>query len=206
MFQGFFARPSGTGGGLNVYMFRPQRIWHALRLVCHERDYAIARTRVILDQVLHPGDPWLTRDAIRFLEGYLRPEMCGFEFGSGRSTKWFARRIARLVSVEDDPVWFQRVQGEVKNLTVDYRFASTVAGWQEYVGQVLAFPDTTFDFILIDGSCRDRCIAAAAAKVKLGGIVILDNADERRDVLPLKSFKRYSTSNGVWRTDIYTKI
>lgn len=206
MLKDFFTRPSGTGSKLNIYMFEPSRIRHALHLVLHEPSYAIARTRIIIDQLLHPNDPWLTREAISFFDGYLRSDMCGFEFGSGRSTRWLARRMARLISIEDDPSWFQRVRRDVENLNVDYRFASTAAGCREYVSQLLAFPDATFDLILIDGSCRDRCISAAATKIKPGGIVVLDNADEIRDVQPLQQFDKYSTNNGVWRTDIYTRL
>lgn len=205
MLRSFFAVPNGVGSGLNIYMFSPRRLGHLLRLVIHERAYFVARCRVILDQLLHPNDPWLTRDAIRFLERYLRRDMHAFEFGSGRSTKWFAQRVARLVSVEDDPVWYQRVNRELAGMDVDYRFAATTDGAGEYVGHLLSFPDATFDVVVIDGSCRSAAIAAAARKVKRGGVIVVDNADERYDLNPVREFSRHSTSNGVWQTDIYAR-
>lgn len=206
MFQRFFSKPYGTGSGLNIYMFRPSRIWHIAHLLLREPNYVAARIAVILDQLLHPHDPWLTREAIDFLKSYFRPDMRGFEFGSGRSTKWLARRVAHLVSVEDNATWYRRVKGEVENSNVNLRFAPTSVGCEEYINQLLMFPDSSFDFILIDGSYRDRCIAAAVEKVKPGGIIILDNADARLDVRPFRGFRRYSTDNGVWKTDVYTRV
>jgi len=92
-------------------------------------------------------------------------------------------------------------------MDVEYRFAATTSGCAEYVNQLLAFPDATFDFIMVDGSCRDPCISLASVKVKPGGIIVVDNADECHDLSPLHGgFARYSTDNGVWRTDIYTRL
>jgi hypothetical protein len=206
MIRRFFQRPVGVGSGLNVRMFGVRRVGHALKLFLNDKPFFIARCRVILDQLLHPNDPWLTRDSIEYLERFLRKDMHGFEFGSGRSTKWFARRVMRLVSVEDDRTWYQRVKKNLAGSNVDYRFAETTSGCMEYVNQLQSFPDETFDFIIIDGSCRDACIHAAATKVKRKGIVVLDNADEERDVSPLQEFACFSTSNGVWKTDIYVRL
>lgn len=205
MFRGFFSAPNGVGSGLNIYMFSPKRLGHLLHLVVHERAYFLARCRVILDQLLRPHDPWLTRDAIDLLKGYLRADMHAFEFGSGRSTRWLAARVGRLVSVEDDPVWYERVKRDLAGTSVDYRFAATTNGADDYVGQLLAYPDASFDLIVIDGSCRNACIAAAACKINPGGIIVIDNADQRYDLSPLDGFDRRSTSNGVWQTDIYIR-
>src|SRR5215472_12937868 len=206
MLRDFFEQPCGVGTGLNIRMFSPRRLKHLWKLLLHERRYLVARGRVIFDQLRHPSDPWLTRDAIEFLQQYLRQNMYGFEFGSGRSTKWLARRIGRLVSVEDNPIWYRRITQELVGLDVDYRFASSSIGCEGYVGPLLAFPDETFDFIIIDGNWRDACVAAAARKVKRSGIIVIDNADERRDVSPLGEFTRYPTDNGVWQTDIYVRV
>ena len=54
--------------------------------------------------------PWFSYAAIDFLEDYLDPSLAVFEYGSGGSTLFFARRAASVVSVEDNPEWFNRVQ------------------------------------------------------------------------------------------------
>lgn len=205
MFRGLFERPNGVGARVNIYMLGPKAVCNALRILIFDTPYFISRVNVIIYQLAHPNAPWLTSAANRFLTSYLKQDMVGFEFGSGWSTSWLARRINRLVSIEDDPVWHRRVQIETRNLAVDYRFASTTSGCAEYVGHLASFSDETFDVIVIDGSCRDQCIAAAAAKVKKGGIVVVDNSDMLLDLRPLAGFRRHSTDNGVWKTDIYVR-
>lgn len=205
MLRGLFERPNGVGSSLNIYMFRPKAIHHAIRTLIFDTPYFFARVKVIFYQLAHPNAPWLTSAAIRFLTSYLKKDMCGFEFGSGRSTKWLARRIDRLVSIEDDPVWYRRVQIDTRNLGVDYRFASTKSGCGEYIGHLTSFGDETFDLIVVDGSCRNQCIAACATKVRKRGVVVVDNSDMPLDLSPLAEFHRRSTGNGVWKTDIYIR-
>ena len=202
MWSDFLRKPSGVGASVNVYMFRPQRLWHAVKLLILEPSYFFARTAVLIYQMRHPDAPWLTSAAVSYLNDYLTQDMRGFEWGSGRSTKWFAKRVGKLVSVEDDQSWFNRVRSD-RLLNVDYRYAPTNEGCKSYFGQITEFPDGFFDFVLVDGSCRDLCIRAVASKVRSGGLIVVDNADSNIDVSPLASLVRIPTDNGVWRTDIY---
>jgi hypothetical protein len=55
----------------------------------------------------HPDAPWLAKSAILLLDSYLKPGDIGFEWGSGRSTLWFAQRVAHLYSVEDNRDWYE---------------------------------------------------------------------------------------------------
>lgn len=204
MFNTFFRKPYGVGSSLNIHMFRPDRVAHALRLALVERDYFYARCRVLAYQALHPHDPWLTERAIRFIKEFLTQEMTVVEFGSGRSTRWLARRVRRLISVEDDPIWQAQVAPRLRGLNVAYHLARK-GDAASYLAPLLEIPDASADMILVDGSHRDRCVAAASHKVKPGGIIVVDNADLQIDVAPLDHFTRIETSNGVWRTDIYRR-
>lgn len=88
--------------------------------------YVVNRIALGNYQRTHPEAPWLTPAAIALLERMLLPTDRGLEFGSGRSTLWFARRIGRLISVEDDPAWHDRISRQLKELSlgnVDYLFA-----------------------------------------------------------------------------------
>ena len=46
-----------------------------------------------------PERPWLVPAAIRWLRRRIRSEWSILELGAGRSTPWFARRAARLISL-----------------------------------------------------------------------------------------------------------
>jgi predicted glycoside hydrolase/deacetylase ChbG (UPF0249 family) len=71
------------------------------------------RHKMEIGQVLIPL-PWFAYDAIDYLETILRPDFVGLEYGSGGSTLWFARRIARITSVEHDGKWWAYVLAEMK--------------------------------------------------------------------------------------------
>jgi hypothetical protein len=49
--------------------------------------------------------PWFTYPAIRFLQRLVRPDWRVLEYGSGNSTRWWAKRVVQVVAVEHDPAW-----------------------------------------------------------------------------------------------------
>jgi hypothetical protein len=61
----------------------------------------------------HPVDdriPWMTFEAIRFLDNFVTADSHVFEWGMGGSTLFFLDRTPKVVSVDHDPVWFERLQ------------------------------------------------------------------------------------------------
>jgi predicted O-methyltransferase YrrM len=52
--------------------------------------------------------------------------------------------------------------------------------FERYVRQIEAWPDGSFDLVLVDGRARPGCVAAAIPKVAPGGAILLDNADYPR--------------------------
>jgi predicted O-methyltransferase YrrM len=47
--------------------------------------------------------------------------------------------------------------------------------YRNYVEQIDAFADATFDIVLVDGAARPSCIMHSIHKVKPGGLLIVDN-------------------------------
>src|ERR1043165_4945404 len=58
--------------------------------------------------------PWFSYAAIDFLEDFIKPHMSVFEYGSGGSTLFFARRAKSVWSIEDNPRWFDLVSRRVQ--------------------------------------------------------------------------------------------
>jgi len=159
-------------------------------------------------RALHPGAPWLTPGAIRHLDSFLRDDMSGFEWGSGKSTSFFARRVKSLVSIEHDEVWYHQVKellkrnrlesrveyrlikpnphlkekehNHIKSLKEKWYVAVDKPEFYTYFSSILAYPDGYFDFVLIDGRARVECMMCAREKIKTNGIVILDNSERER--------------------------
>lgn len=68
--------------------------------------------------------PWISYDAIYFLEQYLRKEHIVFEWGSGGSTLFFADRTKHIVSIEHNKEWYDAVADKIRKesiTNIDYR-------------------------------------------------------------------------------------
>ncbi len=139
--------------------------------------YILDRLNLIVYERLHPDLPWLPRSMVERLAGWLRPEHRGLEWGSGRSTVWFARRVGFLLSIEHDISWYGRIMSQIKEQgisNVDYRLCQEAI---DYVSIAQELPKESLDFVLVDGIARDRCAVAVLPKLKPGGILVVDNSD-----------------------------
>jgi hypothetical protein len=166
--------------------------------------------------------PWLTFSALRFLEKILNSNMQVFEYGSGGSTLYFAKRCRHLISVEHDQEWACKVSDAMKKKRYENwtyhvikpaesevsarcdpanprSYASASSKYQhlsfkDYVRAVDDYPDGYFDIILIDGRARPSCLYHSVNKVKRGGYLILDNAER-----PHYAFIHKALGNYHWK-------
>ena len=148
--------------------------------------YVVDRVRLIAHERRHPDTPWLTVEAVAFLERWLEPDRVGFEWGSGRSTVWFAQRLRQLISVEHDPYWYEEVKKRLDQTGVAHKVTCRcvpiddgAAVYPHYVAAISDQEDGALDFCLVDGVARLRahCALACLPKLKTGGIAIVDNAN-----------------------------
>jgi len=147
--------------------------------------YVTNRIAEIGYRTLNPGEPWLTPAAIRALEGLLLPTDAGIEFGSGRSTLWFAKRVRHLTSIEHNQQWYERVVQLLKEAglqNVTYHFypensPSEGETQSNYVEAFSNFSAESVDFVLVDGIYRDQCAYRALSVLKPGGLLIIDNVN-----------------------------
>jgi hypothetical protein len=145
--------------------------------------------------------PWWTFASADRVEALLRdrPGARVFEWGSGASTVWLARRAASVTSVEHDPAWARRVApmlpgnvalrvvepGPVRGEPGEVRSAKPGADRHDFRHYVDAI-DTIdagpggFDLIVIDGRAREACLDRAVERLAAGGMIVLDNVDRAR--------------------------
>lgn len=151
-------------------------------------SYIYFRLRDILFRKLNPSAPWLTPGAINFLNDNLKKEFIGLEYGSGRSTIWFAKKVNQLISIEHNAEWFNRVSSIIQNegiKNIEYKLlpnpgASIVLEEtmiSDYVQAVPDIPTESLDFILVDGVVRPACALRGIPLLKPGGWLILDDAN-----------------------------
>jgi predicted O-methyltransferase YrrM len=149
----------------------PRYVYHRVQQMRYERS--------------HPDAPWLTPAATRLLGRLLRPGDRGAEYGSGRSTVWFASQVAALTSVEHDIEWHATVTARLKDRgldNVEYILAPEDeplerGGHSAYARTALAFDDHSLDFALVDGHYRDYSAKFILPKLRPGGLLIIDNVN-----------------------------
>lgn len=117
--------------------------------------------------------PWLTYSATREIERHFQKvkEPVVFEYGAGMSTVWFSRRAKELVSVENNPAWVDIVHRIVPDVPI------TLRQGPDYPAYIDRYPDQFFDLILLDGLVRHECYDHAFEKLKVGGLLVIDNTD-----------------------------
>jgi hypothetical protein len=136
-----------------------------------ERDYGHVRSLLRQESVDRDDEPipWYTYAAIAWLKNLDFSGVEVFEFGSGNSTTFWASRARTVASVEDDAEWHARVsRGLPSNAS-----CTLIPGEDEYV----AACSSPCDVVNIDGSYRLACARASVARVRPGGMMVLDNSD-----------------------------
>ncbi len=185
-------------------MGRARRIFRAW---CHtvfrdpaSRPYLAQWRRSLRDDasVLASDRPWVPYKAADWLVDRVRPDWRVFEYGSGASTLFFARRAGRVVAVEHDAAWAavvrqhladQRLTGAEVRLVepepvAEPAYASDSADYasMNFRGYAHAIRDEPepFDLVMVDGRARVACAKQAMGHVRSGGWLGLDNAERDR--------------------------
>ena len=121
---------------------------------------------------------WLPYRAIDFLENQVNPESRVLEFGGGGSTAWFVDRVQEVVTVESDEEWAEMIRDETASSTkIELLLRPPADHYAAYVEAADAYPDESFDVILVDGRERVECVKRSVGKLKPGGLMILDDSD-----------------------------
>ena len=117
--------------------------------------------------------PWLTYPFITFLKGRIHAQLNIFEYGSGDSTLWYAKRARSIDAVEHHFEWYTYVNSKktdnmtIKHIELDhgdnYARAIHVSGKQ-------------YDIVIVDGRDRNNCMKEACKGLTSSGVIILDNS------------------------------
>lgn len=135
--------------------------------------------------------PWVTYSFIDFIRPRLTKEMSIFEFGSGNSTLFYAKNVKRVVSVEHDKAWYEKVVAN-KAKNTDMIFEKLETGG-DYCKKALSIGEK-FDIIIVDGRDRVNCCKNSVEALSANGIIVLDNSEreiyqDARTFLLQKGFK-----------------
>ncbi len=150
-------------------------------------SYLWNRSKEKLYRRQNPDLPWFSPQAIEFLADYLLPSDTGLEFGSGRSTLWFAQKVGQLTSVEHNADWAEKVKAMLAARSLqnaELVFAPKLNGanpdieHSEYVGVTSRFVAESLDFVVVDGIYRAQCALHSLPLLKRHAMLIIDNVNK----------------------------
>ena len=164
------------------------------------RHWAYSLTRVHDSLAIAELDvPWWTYRAIDIVDVWLasRPRPIRvFEYGSGASTLWLARRADEVHSVEHHAGFAEHIRPTLeqhaniylnvvepmKSANPDVPSAKEGHAGLDFADYVATIDKVggSFDLIVIDGRAREACLTAAIPRVAADGIIVFDNSRRAR--------------------------
>lgn len=135
--------------------------------------------------------PWVTYSFIDFIKTRLTKNLSIFEYGSGNSTLFYAKNVKRVVSVEHDEAWYNKIV-TAKASNADMIFTALEKDG-EYAKKASLLGEK-FDVIIVDGRDRVNCCKHSINALSPNGVLVLDDSErefyeEARTFLTLNGFK-----------------
>jgi hypothetical protein len=121
--------------------------------------------------------PWMNYPVVEFLKERLHKDLTVFEFGSGYSTIFYAKLAKRVVSVEHDVSWYEKLKPALPE-NVELRLITDFKS-REYC-QSVCTNQANYDLIVVDGRERVRCIKESIKCLSETGVVLLDDSNRER--------------------------
>lgn len=122
--------------------------------------------------------PWYTYPSIDFLKNRSYADKSVLEFGAGQSTLWWAKRAKRVVSLEGDKVWYEKIKNAMpQNVELYLVSMESPKVCVSEVVNILNNKNISYEVIVIDGLYRYEMTDIAKKLVVEDGIIICDNAE-----------------------------
>lgn len=130
--------------------------------------------------------PWVTYSFIDFISDRIQKDHTVFEFGSGNSTLYYAKRAQKVVSVEHDKDWFAKISSS-KAANSEMIFCELEKGGK--YSKMPASLGSKFDIIIVDGRDRVNCCLESLSALSERGVVVLDDSEREIYAEAIKFFK-----------------
>jgi hypothetical protein len=114
--------------------------------------------------------PWYTYPATEYLSHLDFSKLSIFEYGSGNSTLWWAKRSKSVTAVEDDEFWYTKVRSNLGIDSIEYLL-------EIEKDRYISSSAKDADIFIIDGKHRRECAEHVASCEREGVMIILDNSD-----------------------------
>jgi predicted O-methyltransferase YrrM len=163
--------------------------------------------------------PYMNSNEIVDLTTYLHRDCEMLEIGGGNSTLFFSRIVKRLVTVEHNKEWSDKISNDMKSFSKcdwslyviepsfpqSHPFQPAEPGqFDDYVNFISNLEKNQFDVILVDGRDRVRCAIASIPLLRKDGILIIHdfwNRPKYHSVLQLHELELIKDDNSFENTE-----
>ncbi len=154
----------------------PEYLRPTLHILLHQQN--LYNTMVSGKPIAPDGSPipWYTFPATEYFNTLDVSGLKIFEYSSGHSSLYWARKGAKIWSVEDNPDWHDYM----KSRSADMQGIFLRANESSYIDSI-AEPGEHYDIIIVDGQWRAKCTEKALEFLNPNGVIILDNSDWWKD-------------------------
>jgi len=121
--------------------------------------------------------PWFTYSFIDFLEGRLTRDQHIFEYGSGNSTRYFAKRVKAIHSLEHDKSWHET---GLRNKPVNAELIYCDLDQDGQYCRAAQRSKQPYHIIIVDGRDRVNCCKHSIEALTDDGVIILDDSERSR--------------------------
>jgi len=118
--------------------------------------------------------PWLSYPSISFLSERLNNNMLVFEYGSGNSTIYYSQKVKRVVAVEHNKEWYNKIKNQLaKNAEIVFKEVDKEGDYC----RVIKTTDTKFHIVIVDAEDRVNCVKHCLDNLTEDGVIILDDSE-----------------------------
>lgn len=136
--------------------------------------------------------PWLSYPAISFLSERLNKNMILFEYGSGNSTIYYSQRVKKVIAVEHNKAWFEKIKNHLnKKAEIIFKEINEDGDYC----RIIKSTNEKYHVIIIDAEDRINCIKNCLDNLSENGVIVLDDSERKEytegiEFLKQNKFKR----------------
>jgi hypothetical protein len=120
--------------------------------------------------------PWMNFPVVSILQERLTKDLNLFEFGSGYSTLFYAKKVRAVISVEYDEKWLNIIKPQVpENVNIIFKREDVDGDYCRAIGET----GEQYDVVIVDGRDRVNCLKQSMSALSSKGVILLD--DSQRD-------------------------
>lgn len=121
--------------------------------------------------------PWMNHTVVKLLDERLTHDLSLFEYGSGYSTCFYARKVKSVFSMEYNKLWFDNIQSNLPDNAKIILIENDIDG--NYC-RAISSTRRLYDVVVVDGRDRVNCVKQALPSLSSRGVVLLDDSHRAR--------------------------